>query len=150
MVNGSLLVCCHCSIRHAKDAKVTIATALAMGVKVKMVTGDALAIAQETAKKLDMGANILDASGLGGSKKQESTEVAESIEKADGFAQVFPEHKFHIVDVLQERGRGWQGARRQVQRQIPFQNIARYLHLQPVVRSSFTVPESKCHRDHKW
>ena len=30
--------------------------------------------------------------------------MAESIEKADGFAQVFPEHKFHIVDVLQQRG----------------------------------------------
>ncbi len=87
-----------------EDAKETIATALAMGVKVKMVTGDALAIAKETAKKLDMGANILDASSLGDSKKEETSEVAESIEKADGFAQVFPEHKFHIVDVLQKRG----------------------------------------------
>jgi H+-transporting ATPase len=87
-----------------EDAKATIATAFQMGVKVKMVTGDALAIAQETAKKLDMGANILDASSLGDSKKQEITEVAESIEKADGFAQVFPEHKFHIVDILQKRG----------------------------------------------
>ena len=44
------------------DAKATIATAQQMGVKVKMVTGDALAIAQETAKKLGMGTNILDAS----------------------------------------------------------------------------------------
>jgi H+-transporting ATPase len=87
-----------------EDAKATIATALQMGVKVKMVTGDAIAIAQETAKKLDMGANILDARSLGDSKKQENTAVAESIEKADGFAQVFPEHKFHIVDVLQKRG----------------------------------------------
>jgi len=87
-----------------EDAKETIATALAMGVKIKMVTGDALAIAQETAKKLDMGTNILDAASLGDSKKKETTEVAESIEKADGFAQVFPEHKFHIVDVLQKRG----------------------------------------------
>jgi H+-transporting ATPase len=87
-----------------EDAKTTIATALAMGVKVKMVTGDALAIAQETAKKLDMGTNILDAASLGDSKKKETTEMAESIEKADGFAQVFPEHKFHIVDVLQQRG----------------------------------------------
>ena len=86
------------------DAKKTIATALAMGVKVKMVTGDALAIAKETAKKLDMGTNILDASGLGDSKKEESSAIAESIEHADGFAQVFPEHKFHIVDVLQKRG----------------------------------------------
>jgi H+-transporting ATPase len=87
-----------------EDAKATIATALAMGVKIKMVTGDALAIAKETAKKLELGTNILDAASLGDTKKQESTEVAESIEKADGFAQVFPEHKFHIVDVLQKRG----------------------------------------------
>ena len=86
------------------DAKATIATARQMGVKVKMVTGDALAIARETARKLDMGANILDAAGLGDSKKQETAQVAESIETADGFAQVFPEHKFHIVDVLQQRG----------------------------------------------
>ena len=87
-----------------EDAKATIATACKMGVKIKMVTGDALAIAKETAKKLGMGTNILDARGLGDSKKQETPEVAESIEKADGFAQVFPEHKFHIVDVLQKRG----------------------------------------------
>ena len=40
------------------DAKETIATAQQMGVKVKMVTGDALAIAVETAKKLGMGADI--------------------------------------------------------------------------------------------
>ena len=87
-----------------EDAKATIATARQMGVKVKMVTGDALAIAKETAKKLGMGTNILDASGLGDVKQQETAAVAESIEKADGFAQVFPEHKFHIVDVLQKRG----------------------------------------------
>ena len=87
-----------------EDAKETIATALAMGVKIKMVTGDALAIAKETAKKLDMGTHILDAASLGDSKKEESSATAESIEKADGFAQVFPEHKYHIVDVLQKRG----------------------------------------------
>jgi H+-transporting ATPase len=87
-----------------EDAKATIATALKMGVKIKMVTGDALAIAKETAKKLGMGANILDAASLGDVKKHESSAVSESIEKADGFAQVFPEHKFHIVDVLQKRG----------------------------------------------
>lgn len=87
-----------------EDAKETIATALTMGVKIKMVTGDALAIAIETAQKLDMGANTLDASSLGDADIVESAAVAESIEKADGFAQVFPEHKFHIVDVLQKLG----------------------------------------------
>ena len=87
-----------------EDAKATVATASQMGVKVKMVTGDQLAIAKETAKKLGMGTNILDASDLGDVKRQETPEVSETIEKADGFAQVFPEHKFHIVDVLQKRG----------------------------------------------
>ena len=86
------------------DAAATIATARQIGVSVKMVTGDALAIAQETAKKLGMGANILDASGFGDARHQETVQLAESIEKADGFAQVFPEHKFHIVDVLQGLG----------------------------------------------
>lgn len=87
-----------------EDAKATIATARRMRVAVKMVTGDQLAIALETAKRLDMGTSILDAGGLGDVKRQETAEVAESVEKADGFAQVFPEHKFHIVDILQKRG----------------------------------------------
>jgi H+-transporting ATPase len=87
-----------------EDAKATIETARDMGVKVKMVTGDQLAIAQEVAKKLDMGSAILDASGLGDVRCHETQSMREAIEKADGFAQVFPEHKFHIVDVLQKLG----------------------------------------------
>ena len=87
-----------------EQARATIATARQMGVNVKMVTGDALAIARETAGKLGLGTNILDASGFGDTKHHETAQLAESIEKADGFAQVFPEHKFHIVDVLQQRG----------------------------------------------
>jgi len=86
------------------DAKATIATAEQMGVKVKMVTGDAIAIAEETAKTLGMGTGILDAAGLGDVKNKATAVEAKSIEQADGFAQVFPEHKFHIVDVLQKRG----------------------------------------------
>jgi len=86
------------------DAKATIATAVQMGVKVKMVTGDALAIAKETAKKLGMGSNILNASILGDGKEKETSAQAESIETADGFAQVFPEHKFRIIEVLQKHG----------------------------------------------
>jgi len=87
-----------------EDAKSTVATAAEMGVKIKMVTGDALAIARETAKTLGMGTNILDGATLGDSKTKETSAVTKSIEDADGFAQVFPEHKFHIVDVLQTHG----------------------------------------------
>jgi H+-transporting ATPase len=87
-----------------EQAKATIASARQMGVKIKMVTGDQLAIARETSRQLGLGTNILDASGLGDTKHHETAQSAEAIEKADGFAQVFPEHKFHIVDVLQQRG----------------------------------------------
>ncbi len=87
-----------------EDSRATIATASQMGVNVKMVTGDQMAIARETAKKLGLGINILEASGFGDTKHHEAARLAESIEKADGFAQVFPEHKFHIVNVLQQRG----------------------------------------------
>ncbi|MEO9168330.1 MAG: HAD-IC family P-type ATPase, partial [Aestuariivirga sp.] len=87
-----------------EDAKATVATAAAMGVKIKMVTGDALAIAKETARALGMGTNILDGATLGDVKTDENAAVAKSIEDADGFAQVFPEHKFHIVDTLQKHG----------------------------------------------
>jgi H+-transporting ATPase len=85
-----------------EDAKSTIATAAQMGVKIKMVTGDALAIARETAKALGMGTNILDGATLGDSKSTETAALVKSVEDADGFAQVFPEHKFHIVDILQK------------------------------------------------
>ena len=87
-----------------EQAKATIASARHMGVDVKMVTGDQIAIARETSRALGLGTNILDASGLGDIKHHETAQAAEAIEKADGFAQVFPEHKFHIVDVLQQRG----------------------------------------------
>lgn len=85
------------------DAIATIATARQMGVKIKMVTGDQVAIAKEISAKLGLGTNILDASGFGDAKSHATAQLAESIEKADGFAQVFPEHKFHIVEVLQQR-----------------------------------------------
>ncbi len=86
-----------------EQAKATIKSARQMGVSVKMVTGDQIAIARETARQLGLGTDILDASGLGDTKHHETTQSAEAIEKADGFAQVFPEHKFHIVDVQLKR-----------------------------------------------
>jgi H+-transporting ATPase len=75
-----------------------------MGVTVKMVTGDQTAIGKEIASQLGLGANILDARMLEDVSHYKAAELAEAIEKSDGFAQVFPEHKFHIVEVLQNRG----------------------------------------------
>jgi H+-transporting ATPase len=85
-----------------EDSKDTIATAQQMGVNVKMVTGDQIAIGREIAAQLGLGTNLLDASCFDETHYHEKAQVEESIEKANGFAQVFPEHKFHIVDVLQK------------------------------------------------
>jgi H+-transporting ATPase len=87
-----------------ETAKATIASAKEMGVSIKMVTGDQIAIAREMSKELGLGTNILDASGLGDSKKKETPEETKLVEKADGFAQVFPENKYHIIDLLQKAG----------------------------------------------
>jgi H+-transporting ATPase len=87
-----------------EDSKSTINTAKEMGLKVKMVTGDQVAIAKEIAHQLDLGTNIVDATMFEEARQHESGQIADAIEQADGFAQVFPEHKYHIVDVLQQRG----------------------------------------------
>jgi len=86
------------------DCKDTIAATRKMGVDVKMVTGDQVAIGKEIARQVELGTNILDAQVFGNTKQHETGQLAESIEKADGFAQVFPEHKYHIVEVLQKQG----------------------------------------------
>ena len=87
-----------------EDSKETINTARQMGLKVKMVTGDQIAIAKEIGRQLELGTNIMDASIFDETKQHQTGQLADAIEQVDGFAQVFPEHKYHIVDVLQQRG----------------------------------------------
>jgi H+-transporting ATPase len=87
-----------------EDSKATVEAAREMGLKVKMVTGDQLAIAKEIGRQLGLGTNIVDASAFDKTKHHEAGKLADAIEQADGFAQVFPEHKYHIVEVLQQRG----------------------------------------------
>lgn len=84
-----------------EDSKETITTARQMGVNVKMVTGDQIAIGKEIAGQLGLGKNLMDAGVFEGARHHEGAQLAGELEKADGFAQVFPEHKFHIVEVLQ-------------------------------------------------
>ena len=87
------------------DSAETIAQAQAHGIQVKMVTGDNLAIARETAGKLGLGKNIRNADQLlGNALSSDGDDLAARIEGADGFAQVFPEHKFSIVKALQNKG----------------------------------------------
>ncbi len=87
-----------------EDSKSTIETAAQMGVKVKMVTGDQVAIAKEIASQLGLGSNIVDAGIFAEAKHYEAAQLAKAIDEADGFAQVFPEHKFHLVHELQSEG----------------------------------------------
>ncbi|GAA0153635.1 primary active transporter [Lithospermum erythrorhizon] len=90
--------------RH--DSAETIRRALNLGVNVKMITGDQLAIGKETGRRLGMGTNMYPSSALLGQDKDESIAalpIDELIEKADGFAGVFPEHKYEIVKRLQAR-----------------------------------------------
>jgi H+-transporting ATPase len=86
------------------DSKEMLDKARTMGLKIKMVTGDQIAIAKEIGRQLELGTNIIDASIFGETRHHETGQLADAIEQADGFAQVFPEHKYHIVDVLQQRG----------------------------------------------
>ncbi len=82
------------------DSADMIQTAQTMGLDVKMVTGDHLAIAKQIAQQIKLGTNILQASEF---LEISGPEVQDLVEKADGFAQVFPEHKYHIVELLQEK-----------------------------------------------
>ncbi len=140
-----------------EDSKDTIEEAKRLGLDVKMVTGDNVAIAKHIADILGVGENILDARDLKGANNKElillgeiiarsvyrrlapgateedarrvaaaivkelerelegvklpkgyvrrhESEIIEVIEDADGFAQVFPEDKYLIVDKLQKAG----------------------------------------------
>ncbi len=84
-----------------EDSAETIKTAESMGMKVKMVTGDHVAIGKEIAREVGLGTNIMPASSFIDKHEIEAQPI---VEKADGFAQVFPEHKFRIVKMLQNRG----------------------------------------------
>ena len=83
------------------DSASTIAQARKMGLQVRMVTGDNLAIAQEVSRELKLGPNIAVASELFPDGKADDTD---KIDAADGYAEVFPEHKFKIVKALQAGG----------------------------------------------
>ena len=84
-----------------EDSAGTIKTANSMGVEVKMVTGDHIAIAKEISSEMGMGTKIVPATAF---LDKSDREAARIVEQADGFAEVFPEHKFHIVELLQHKG----------------------------------------------
>ncbi|KAK0553810.1 hypothetical protein OC846_002341 [Tilletia horrida] len=86
------------------DTAATIAEAQTLGVSVKMLTGDAVAIAKETCKMLALGTKVYDSHRLIGSGGLTGSTIHDFVEAADGFAEVFPEHKYQVVEILQQRG----------------------------------------------
>jgi H+-transporting ATPase len=84
------------------DSAATIAAAKELGIDVKMVTGDQVAIGREIARQVGLGEQILDAAAL--DTAADDDELDARVEATDGFAQVFPEHKYRIVRLLQARG----------------------------------------------
>jgi len=95
-----------CSDPPRHDTYRTINEAKTLGLSVKMLTGDAVGIARETARQLGLGTNFFDAEklGLGGGGEMSGSEVYDFVEAADGFAEVFPQHKYNVVEILQQRG----------------------------------------------
>lgn len=93
--------------RH--DTADTIEKCIDMGISVKMITGDQLLIGKETAKQLGMGTNMFTTEALLKAKQgfglvDGHISVEDLVEQADGFAEVFPEHKHLIVKILQDKG----------------------------------------------
>jgi H+-transporting ATPase len=86
-----------------EDTAHTILEAQNLGLSVKMLTGDAIAIAKETCKLLALGTKVYNSQRLIAGGVSGSTQY-DLVEKADGFAEVFPEHKYQVVEMLQQRG----------------------------------------------
>ncbi len=90
-----------------EDTAETIKRAIELGIKVKMITGDQLEIAQETGRRLGMGDTMYIYEDLireNGTSSDSEDQINETILKADGFASVFPEHKYEIVKRIQDMG----------------------------------------------
>jgi H+-transporting ATPase len=89
------------------DSKETIARAKTYGVKVKMVTGDDVAIAKTIARDLGLGSNIVAASDIFAGEVGQGdvpTDLAARVNVAEGYGRVFPEHKWAIVKAAQQLG----------------------------------------------
>ncbi|KAG7123225.1 Plasma membrane ATPase like protein [Verticillium longisporum] len=104
--NWEILGIMPCSDPPRHDTARTVNEAKNLGLSVKMLTGDAVGIARETSRQLGLGTNIFNADrlGLGGGGDMPGSEVYDFVEAADGFAEVFPQHKYNVVEILQQRG----------------------------------------------
>jgi plasma-membrane proton-efflux P-type ATPase len=85
------------------DAKQLISELRDLGIAVKMLTGDSLAVAREIAAGVGL-ANIRCVSDLQRASSGSEREAAALIAAADGFAEIYPEDKYSVVRSLQAAG----------------------------------------------
>ena len=85
------------------DAKQLIAALRDLGVPVKMLTGDALAVAREIAQGVGL-QNIRRVEDLKVASAQSGNEAVDMLAGADGLAEVYPEDKYIVVRHLQAAG----------------------------------------------
>lgn len=85
------------------DARLLIATLHDLGVSVKMLTGDALAVASEIAHGVGL-PNIRRVADLKAADAQAGNKGIDLLAGVDGFAEVYPEDKYIVVQHLQSAG----------------------------------------------
>ena len=85
------------------DAKQLIAALRDHGVAVKMLTGDALAVASEIARGVGL-PNIKRMADLKAASAHADNKTKDLFGGADGFAEVFPEDKYVVVEQMQAAG----------------------------------------------
>jgi plasma-membrane proton-efflux P-type ATPase len=85
------------------DSAGLIAQLRGLGVSVKMLTGDALAVASETARALGLG-NIVRATALRESSATSDSANRTLVLRSGGIAEVYPEDKYRVVKDLQAAG----------------------------------------------
>ncbi|MEM3422084.1 MAG: plasma-membrane proton-efflux P-type ATPase, partial [Candidatus Hadarchaeum sp.] len=83
------------------DSKEIIEELKGLGIAVKMLTGDNIAIAKEVARQVSIGDKIVRMPDLRGLSEEEQSKI---IEEYDGFAEIYPEDKYRIVRLLQSKG----------------------------------------------
>lgn len=82
------------------DSKAMVSELKNLGISIKMLTGDALPIALEIAKAVDIGHAIINSSEL----RKTGTDYLAQLERNDGVAEVYPKDKYDIVKALQAGG----------------------------------------------
>jgi H+-transporting ATPase len=74
-----------------------------LGVSVKMLTGDSLPIAKQVAAEVNLGDKVVRTPEIKETSSKDAIAATETVERSDGFAEIYPEGKYQIVRALQAK-----------------------------------------------